>query len=254
MATVFYDFETEISPLGELYSRVHFQTLGKDTYPIDPEIIATKHHGLEIRPIKGIAQVGVFAGIDATQSVLFIDYDFYMDDRNEHLIRQVIAHELGHIIFDGSEIRRHVPSTAREAYTTHLALRSKSGVETRANMFAGAFLVPRADFIRQVASILLTNIEDLQTSFSHMTVDDVIRALAASKMASRYGVSDAVISWRLENEQVAQLIGGRATSVGQLDVENLRLLAQVEASKKPSSRVLQLLPPDFLANFGKLTN
>lgn len=253
MGTDYYNFDTEISPLGTLYARAHFAITGEKDYPIDPEIIAMKCHGLEIRPIAGLSSINVKAGIDATQSVLFVDQNLYMSVTAQHITRQIIAHELGHIIFDSTAIRRNVPSTVKESFAAHTALTQYPGLETRANMFAGSFLVPRHELIKRSAQIILNNIIDLKRQHANMLVSDVITALAASKLTNQFDVSQQVIEWRLESEKVAELLGGIGARVVDLDEDALYKLADIEEAIVPlSERIKRLLPQEMLMKIEEL--
>lgn len=245
MVSDFYDFTTEISPLGELYAGAHFALLGTRSYPIDPEIIAARYHGLEIRPIHGLSTVNVKAGIDATQSVLFIDSELYFKDNLQYLARQTIAHELGHIIFDSAAIKQNVPSTARESFAAHTTLTRRNGVEARANMFAGSFLVPRHELVRRTAEILLSSVEELRRQYPDMLIQDVINALAASKLTNQFDVSQSLIGWRLDQEDVCTLIGGKNARVSDLQDDVLYQLAETKAPVHTlAERVKRLLPPE----------
>jgi len=247
MVSDYYDFQTEISPLGELYAAAHFNLIGSREYPIDPEIIAAKYHGLEIRPVAGLSTVNVKAGIDATQSVLFIDSDLYTKDNLQYLARQTIAHELGHIIFDSPAIRQNAPSTAQESFAAHTVLTSRNGVESRANMFAGAFLVPRHELIRKSATIIFSSLPDLKQQYPHMRIQDMMFALAASKLTKQFCVSDSLIEWRLRQENVAALFGGADARVEEIDELVLGRFAETSHPETHdlAERVKRLLPPEL---------
>lgn len=254
MTNDFYNFETEISPLGELYAAAHFALIGDREYPIDPEIIAMKYHGLEIRPVPGLNSVHVQAGIDATQSVLFIDRDLYMNDNLQHIVRQTIAHELGHVVFDNAAIKQNVPSTVKESFAAHSILTKRPGLETRANMFAGSFLVPRHELVKRVAQIIYASIDDLKRQHENMLVIDVIQALAASKLTNQFNVSESVIEWRLKSEGVAELLGGANGRVADIDETLLEELSEtLPPTHSITERVLRLIPNELAVFLSKGT-
>jgi hypothetical protein len=150
-------------------------------------------------------------------------------------------------VYDSAAIRRNVPSTAKESYEAHRRMISQPGVETRANMFAGSFLVPRQELITRSCDILLLNFEDLQRQHGEMLVADALSALAVRKLANQFDVSQRLLEWRLEGENIINLLGGPSTRIMDLKEESLRELAGAPISQVSiTERVKRLLPHDLL--------
>jgi Zn-dependent peptidase ImmA (M78 family) len=248
----FYDYDTEISAPASHIADQYMKLQGCGEFPIEPEMIAERFFGLRVMPVKRIYRtLGVISGIDATQSVLFVDEEIYMNDGTQHLARQAIAHELGHIVYDSPMLRVDAPQTAAEAYAKHAQMKSERKIETRANMFGGALLAPRRQLLTEAGEILSRGIQDLQQSNPQMNVDTVFRALSGEKLTSKFGVSTEVIEWRLKNEEFLQLLNLHQNQpLAEIDVEEILQLCSIESRKAAPSiteRVKRLLPDELLA-------
>lgn len=246
-----YDFTTEISALGSSIARAYFNLEGVSGYPIEPEIIAEKFFGLQVTPVSQLySGVGVRSGLDTTQSILFVDERMYMDDDAQYIIRQSIAHEIGHIVYDANRIRSTSARTVQEAYEAHVTMRAESGIEMRANNFAGALLVPRRELLIQASKLLRNGLDGLQITNPDMTMEMVVDALAGSKLSKYFGVSDNVIKWRLENEKFFELIGVTAAMpLSDVDVAAILEACSIEADKASpalSERVKGMIPQELL--------
>lgn len=247
----FYDYDTEISAPASRIADCYMKLPGCGDFPINPDLITEKFFELRLKPTKSIfSSLGVISGIDATQSILFIDEDIYMDDDRQHIARQAIAHELGHIVYDSPQLRVNAPQTAAEAYAKHAEMKAESMIEVRANMFAGALLVPRRQLLVQAGDILSEGIKDIRDANPSMTVGTVFSALSGNKLTTRFGVSNDVIEWRLKNEKFLELLKlTENTLLSEVDLESITKLCAIESAKKSPSvpeRVKRLLPQAVL--------
>lgn len=240
--------QSEISKLGESFAACHAKMTGNDEYPIDPELMASKLFKLDILPQKQLISTGVRSGIDTTQSIIFIDYDLYMDDRQRPLSNQSIAHELGHAVFDSSVIRQISAQTVDDAYQLHQAVvATNPGIESRANMFAGAFLVPRGEMLLQIAKMLHKSYELALEVSPNITLGQVFQQMTSSPLSRYFGVSDYVIGWRFDDEAFHEEF--HATPETLLRAVDQRLIASI--AQKPfvppalNQRLRALLPEDF---------
>ena len=242
-----YTFE-EISNLGEVLAEAHFNTIGKRDFPIDPEIVIQKFFGLEIKPTPGLMTVGVKAGIDTTQSIIFIDEQLYMDERRRALSNQSIAHELGHAVFDIAAIRKLAAANAEEIYRLHDQLVSERGwIEYRAHKLGGAFLVPRNELIKQVALLLLESKDQICEIRPSITLEQLFEAMPAAKLTRYFCQSEDVIGWRMKDEDIYDAIGASAdTQVSALSTKRLSQLAGRAYIPVPiTERLKILLPPEL---------
>lgn len=241
----YYDYDSEISPLGQAFADAYFAEIGKKEFPVDPEIIAAKFFGLNVYPEWQVKSTGAISGIDATQSVIFIDAEIYMADHLQHISRQAIAHELAHIIYDLPTMRSMVPATPDQAFEIHTQFIGQNNVlETRANMLAGCLLVPRRDLLEYVAELLGNNLESLQLSNPEMKCSQVLSALAGSKVANHFGVSNDVITWRIDNERLYDALGVDAGDpITAMEIKTVTKMMKYEKPKALTERVLRLVPP-----------
>jgi hypothetical protein len=240
---------SEVSALAEnLAHQYRLDSTAEQSKLIDPELIASKYFGLDIFPQRNLQTAGVRSGIDTTQSVIFIDYDTYMDEDKQPYSRQGIAHELGHVIFDPTLIRQISSVTVSDAYERHSILVSANqGIESRANMLAGGLLVPRGEFRRDVAKMIHVNAEKVLELLPDLTLGQVFKQLASSQLAKRYCVTDYVIGWRFDQEELH--LDFRATPDTPLADLDMRLVAKIAGSKytpQPlTERMLALLPAEL---------
>lgn len=246
-----YDFTTEISALGSSIAKAYFGLEGVSGYPIEPELIAEKFFGLQVAPVSQLySGAGVRSGLDTTQSVLFVDERMYMDDDAQYIIRQSIAHEIGHIVYDASRIRATSARTVQEAYEAHVSMRSEPGIEMRANNFAGALLVPRRELLVQASKLLKNGLDGLQVTNPEMTMEMVVSALSGSKLSKHFGVSDEVIRWRLQNEKFFELLGVTPDmQLQDVEIESILEACSTEADRiapSISERVKRLIPEALL--------
>lgn len=244
----FYDYTDEISPLGSRLANAYFRLMKEEKYPIEPELIASRLLGMKILPRRQLASADVIAGIDSTQSIIFVDEDLYMSDDHQPTVRLAIAHEIGHIFFDSPLMRSMTPHTADEAFEVHVAMREKRQLEARANMFAGTLLVPRQELIRQTLGLLAKNVEVIQDSAPTMNIRQVIDSLAASKLANYFGVSDAAIGWCLSHQKIVDLLElTPETSVSKLNISHIRQIMDIpkEVPQLPD-RIRALVPADLI--------
>lgn len=242
----------EISPLGEFLAACHFGAVSNDNFPIDPEIIAAKYFGLDIQPRAQLMSIGVKSGIDTTQSVIFIDEGIYLDDRQKHLSNQSVAHELGHAIFDVASIRQMASASIDDAFERHNALiKQVRGIEQRANILSGSFLVPRAHLIKQTSLRLAQNYDRAMSINPQMTMEQVIKAMASSQLARYFCQSDLVLSWRFDQENIYEaLLTQPGSTIETLDLKHIRKLADMPYKPVPiSERVKALLPEELLAQY-----
>ncbi len=253
MASDFYQPE-DIFALGGFLADCYFKEMGSRALPIDPEIIATKHFGLHIYPERQILTVGVRSGIDTSQSVIFVDYDTYMNDDLQHLSHQGIAHELGHAIFDSALLRRMSATTVQDAFQLHEMMMSlESGIEGRANMLAGAFLVPTPLLIKHTATRIAGAYERLITLNPNLPMSVVLNSLAASQLSKLFCVSDEVIAWRIKQGGIYDALKTSPDSaVSTLNLRRISKLAGLPYSPKPmSERMKALLPSDLLLMYNQ---
>jgi Zn-dependent peptidase ImmA (M78 family) len=244
--------QAEISALGQYLACCHFVLVGSNAYPIDPEIIATKVFGVDIFPQRQLSSAGVRSGIDTTQSTIFIDYDIYMEESLQHLSRQSIAHELGHIIFDAPLLRRLATTNVDDAFELHeMIVKSNSGIEWTAHKLSGAFLVPRDAMLKQVAQRLYDNYDKVTGAYPQLTLGDIFQQMEASQLSRHFGVSEDVIKWRFKDEELHYDFRGNLDTP--LRAINKKLIAQLaDRDYRPqplSERIKALLPEELPALF-----
>jgi hypothetical protein len=123
------------------------------------------------------------------------------------LMRSTIAHELGHVVFDGPGWIRVPP--AAPAYSGISAANNRINPgEVRANEFMGALLVPpslvRVDLQRQAkrqrlpASARPSKVVPGATAYDALRLDREAVEEAIFELAQRYGVSDSFLRVRLD--------------------------------------------------------
>jgi Zn-dependent peptidase ImmA (M78 family) len=243
----------EISHLGECLAHCYFADSGDEIFPVEPEIIATKFFGLDIFPQHQLTSAGVRSGIDTSQSIIFIDHDTYMDDDKQPYARQAIAHELGHAIFDTSLIRQLSATTVEDAFELHQLLvgGQPGGIETRANMLSGAILVPRGQMLKRVAIALAQNYDKALDLFPEITLGQVFEQMASSQLSRHFGVSENVIEWRFNMEELHQDFKANPDTL--LTKVNLKLISEIAGmSYKPpplTEKLRALLPTAALPTY-----
>lgn len=244
--------QSEISKLGEYLAFAHFAMMGHQQLPIDPELIATKHFGLQIFPQHKLMAAGVRSGIDTSQSIIFIDHDTYMSDRQQHLARQGIAHELGHAIFDGPIIRQMSAASSQDAFQLHeLMVEKNPGIESRSNMLSGAMLVPRSLMLQKVAELLFNKYDEALALNPNITLETIFEQMASTSFSRYFGVSDDVIGWRFKDEALHNDFAVAADApLASLNKKKLAEIAGLSfAPPSLPDRVLALLPSDLQLSY-----
>jgi Zn-dependent peptidase ImmA (M78 family) len=249
--------QSEISALGENLARCHFNIIGEEKYPIEPEIIASKMFGLDIFPQKQLHTVRVRSGIDTSQSVIFIDYDIYMSDDLQYLARQSIAHELGHIIFDAPLLRQLAATTVDDAFELHeMIVNGNSGIEWTAHKLSGTFLAPRDAMLKRVATMILRGYDLVVESYPNMTLGEVFGQLQSSQLTRYFGVSEDVIRWRFKDEEFHRDF--KATPQTPLSHINKKIISTIAGAEylpiPLSERIKSLLPEELLLSIQKISN
>ena len=170
------------------------------------------HWDLERRILDGEGReaLGVTEADAALPGALLISLNADLIAERDYLKRSTLAHELGHVVFDGPSMLRQSGKPAFAMVTpdeAHLetAVRGRSGMdwrEFRANEFMGALLVPRAllqrEIVRRAAGfgLALRDIGSGVGALRKRSDPHRIEGLLID-LAERFGVSATFIECRL---------------------------------------------------------
>lgn len=161
----------------------------------------------EVVNVAGKPVMGVTEFDKASPDCVMVSVNGPMLRSTETLLRSTIAHELGHVVFDGPGWVRVLP--AAPAYSAVAPANNRSDWrETRANEFMGALLVPptlaRIDLQRQAkrrrlpASVRPSNVVPGAMAFDALRLDREAVEEAIFELAERYGVSTSFLRVRLD--------------------------------------------------------
>lgn len=164
---------------------------------------------------QGRAALGVTEADPALPGIVLISLNAELLAEQDYLKRSTLAHEFGHVLFDGPSMLRQTGRPAFSMVTPdegHLVApgRGRGGIdwrEFRANEFMGALLAPRALLHRELVSraislkLPLVDVgEDqpvLRAKADPMRVEELLLDLA-----ERFGVSASLIEYRLHRYEL----------------------------------------------------
>jgi len=172
------------------------------TLPIDIEKIVAFRLKLRPEPIHGLfSSIDIDAYLNIGLRAIFVDYDFYMNEKYANRMRFSFAHELGHFflhkeVFAAFDL---VDTAAWKNFILNVPENEYSNFEWQANEFAGRLLVPHSDLvlaIEQAANIIK---EKNLINYLGNDPDAVLSGISPS-ICKPFGVSADVIKRRVERE------------------------------------------------------
>jgi Zn-dependent peptidase ImmA (M78 family) len=175
--------------------------------PVDIELILERM-GVNIVPQANLRRaVGIDACISADLKDLYIDLEYYLDERMTFRVRFSEAHELGHIILHGEIFNKHRENPPRSVLEWAQIIRNRieTGIlEKEADEFASCFLVPEPElrnaYEKQFPLILETFSEK---GYNLDSVEpDTLRSYLANPIHRIFQVSMDTIEIRLRKYRI----------------------------------------------------
>lgn len=219
----------DIRPDAESLAKQYFKRYGEIKFPIEPELLLGWVFDANVVPEYLPQRLDVRAALTPTLKTVYIDERLYMSDSQQHLVRQTLGHETGHIIYHRKQIVAANIQSVEDALRFHQLLTGPDHrrIEIQANIFAGSLLVPHEYISASAARLLYKNYELYRGE--NYTIRQLVDALGASKLAHIFGVSDDVISWRLDQIKLhEQLEVDIDAPVSAIEVDLLAELARIE--------------------------
>jgi len=158
----------------------------------------------------GRAALGVTEANSALPGVMLVGINSALIGDREDLKRSTLAHEFGHVLFDGPSMLRSLREPVHAKPTgfgknARDQMNNKGQMdwhEFRANEFMGAFLVPRAllhrELVRQCIQLSLALVDGGEVHPVLRAKPDPIRTdVLLMNLAERFGVSPSFIEYRI---------------------------------------------------------
>ena len=173
---------------------------GHNIPPVDVIYIAEVILKLNVIPLENLkADQNIDAALIPDLSGVYIDEEAYMGWEHgtrwvEQRLRFSFAHELGHLVLHGKQIKSGCFNSVPE-FKKWAATPSKYGSpEIQANEFAGRFLVP--------LPIVQREYDQLTREIPNWREIEGTREFFAKKIAPRFGVNYQVIETRFDREGI----------------------------------------------------
>jgi Zn-dependent peptidase ImmA (M78 family) len=170
--------------------------------PVDIEKIVEFRLKLGIETKRGLfSSIDVDAYLNIGLRAIFVDYDFYMNEKFTNRLRFSFAHELGHFFLHKEIFAEFDIRTVEDLknFIHNIPDFEYSSFEWQANEFAGRLLVPHSDLvmaIKQAAKIIK---ENNLTDYLENDPDAVLSRVSPM-ICKPFGVSADVIKRRVERE------------------------------------------------------
>jgi len=147
----------ELWSIADDFRKTHWQD---GRLPIDIENIVEFRLRFIIEPKHGLfSLIEMDAYLNMNLSTIFVDYDFYMNEKFSNRLRFSFAHEIGHFILHKEIFAEFEIRTVEDwkNFILNIPDYEYSSFEWQANEFAGRLLVPHADLvltIEQAAKVI----------------------------------------------------------------------------------------------------
>lgn len=170
--------------------------------PIDMESIIEAKLGLDVVPERDMLRdydIDAYLKRDLTGVV--VDYRCYMDERYSNRLRFSYAHEIGHLDLHKdkySELDIESPQEWQESIC-QMTDKDYGHFEYQANEFAGRLLVPKEILIEELGKHI-QGVIDVGLGDYLKSQPDTVLARISPSLCKPFGVSDQVISRRVERE------------------------------------------------------
>ena len=201
-----YDFfKCNFLPKKELWEKVEQfreKFCSDYAYPLNIEFLVEEKLGLDIEPISGLRELDIDAFLKSDRSGIVVDESRYMDERNDNRLRFSLAHEIGHFVLHGyihDNFNIQIPKDYYN-FITNANNEDYGKFEWQANEFAGRLLVPRYMLIDEIKKILERIAENDRSLLTYYKKDPFSVLENASSLCKSFGVSDNVITIRLQRE------------------------------------------------------
>ncbi|OQB51504.1 MAG: hypothetical protein BWX99_02740 [Deltaproteobacteria bacterium ADurb.Bin151] len=170
--------------------------------PIDVEKIVEFRLQFIIEPKHELfTSIDMDAYLSMNIKSIFVDYDFYMNEKFTNRLRFSFAHELGHFflhkeVFAEFDIRN---VEDWKNFILNIPDYEYSSFEWQANEFAGRLLVPYSDLVLTIEQAAKVIKEKNLTTYLENDPEAVLSSIS-SMMCKPFGVSADVIKRRVERE------------------------------------------------------
>ena len=177
---------------------------GLATPPVDVIYIAEVILKLDVIPVEDLfARQRMDAALLPDLTGFYIDKEAYLSWEAgqqwvERRLRFSFAHELGHFVLHGAEIRENKFESFDEFKRWTGRGPYHESAEYQANEFAGRLLVPR-DILLTAYDDYCRKVQDADPSWREI---EGMREHVSRKLAPRFGVNHQVISIRLDKEGI----------------------------------------------------
>lgn len=188
---------------ADQFRETYWQT---NQIPVDIFFIIEEKLKLNIVPIEGFKSNSDIEALlyDGGRSIA-VDKTEYMDDRYLNRLRYSVAHEVAHLVIHKELYDLFDYDTVDKWIETLDALPEEeyNWIEQQANEFAGRLLVPVDKLIEALNSIQ-PKIILFRKSFPD-TENSLLKEYVASLVCKKFGVSESVISKRIDKEKLIHL-------------------------------------------------
>jgi len=141
------------------------------------------------------------AYLNMNLSTIFVDYDFYMNEKFSNRLRFSFAHEIGHFILHKEIFAEFEIRTVEDwkNFILNIPDYEYSSFEWQANEFAGRLLVPHADLVLTIEQTAKVIKEKNLINYLENDPDAVLSSISPM-ICKPFGVSADVIKRRVERE------------------------------------------------------
>jgi Zn-dependent peptidase ImmA (M78 family) len=172
-----------------------------DLLPVPIADILELKLGIQPIPIVGLkARIDIDGFLTRDLKEICIDYDVFMDDRQENRLRFTYAHEIGHLVLHKKEIQESDFRTPEDwiHFREDFLEEDLNWFEQHAYEFAGRLLVPREALLKEIETLRPKIIE-----FKAMAGGDEENLVYAVSriICMRFAVSAEVIARRIRAEK-----------------------------------------------------
>jgi Zn-dependent peptidase ImmA (M78 family) len=174
----------------------------EDTLPIDIEKIVEFRLNFIIEPKHGLfSSIDMDAYLNMDFNSIFVDYDFYMNEKFANRLRFSFAHELGHFLLHKDIFTEFEILTINDwkNFILNIPDYEYSSFEWQANEFAGRLLVPHDHLVLSITEAAKLIKEKNLISYLENDPEAVLSSVS-SLLGKPFGVSADVIKKRVERE------------------------------------------------------
>ena len=173
-----------------------------DLLPIPIAEIIELKLGIQPIPIAGLkARIDIDGFLTRDLKEICVDYDVFMDDRQENRLRFTYAHEVGHLVLHKKEIQESDFRTPEDwiHFREDFLEEDLNWFEQHAYEFAGRLLVPREALLEEIEA-LRPKIKQFR-AMAGGDEESLIYAISRT-ICTRFVVSPEVIARRIRAEKV----------------------------------------------------